>query len=147
MYMALLYLHSYIRWAVVLFALYLLIQAALRLSPQHIKRNMRMFTMLFDLQVLIGLGLYLFASPMMNHVFQNFGEAMKTPALRFWAVEHPFGMILSLGLIHFGSIRVKKAVEERQQVKSVLIFVGLGLVIMLLMTPWPFGANPRPLFR
>ena len=46
-----------------------------------------------DLQMLLGLILYLALSPNMRPILENFGGAMKDPALRFWAVEHIATMI------------------------------------------------------
>ena len=46
-----------------------------------------------DLQMLLGLILYLALSPNMRPILDNFGGAMKDPALRFWAVEHIAAMM------------------------------------------------------
>ena len=55
------------------------------------------FSLAFDLQVVVGLALYFFISPFSRLAFENFGAAMSNPSLRFWAVEHITGMMIAIG--------------------------------------------------
>jgi hypothetical protein len=60
----------------------------------------------------------------------NFGEAMGNSQLRFFAVEHVFGMLIGTALAHVGRKKVKNAVIERRG-RLALIFYGLALLAIL----------------
>ncbi|MDQ7054367.1 MAG: hypothetical protein Q9P14_16295 [candidate division KSB1 bacterium] len=151
MYSILLYIHSYLRWAVLILGLYLIVRSFLNLRTDSNSVDMpkwlRQFVILFDVQVIVGVLLYAAFSPVVHQAMQNFGQAMKTTALRFWAVEHPTVMLLSLILTHVANFKVKRAGDPRASNRAVLIYLGIAVLLMLVMTPWPFGQTHRPLFR
>lgn len=98
------------------------------------------------LQLLLGLTMYLFASPVMQEIFADFGAAMKNRVLRFWAVEHAAIMLAATAIAHIGSARVKKAADGAKH-KTALIFFGIALTLILAGIPWYGLAYGRPLFR
>ena len=150
-YAAILTLHSWIRWAVVLAGLAAVIRAAAGASgrkpwtPADDRAGFWYVTAL-DTQVLLGLILYIFLSPLTHTAFADFSAAMKTPAIRFWAVEHIAGMIIALALAHVGRVRTRKTDSLRRH-KVAAIFFGLSLVVLLASIPWPGMAAARPLLR
>ncbi|MGB3143490.1 MAG: hypothetical protein WBB24_05235 [Maribacter sp.] len=107
----------------------------------------RMFTMGKDLrlslfalilchiQLLVGLVLY-FVSPSGLSVIQEFGMGGLTSAARLLAVEHPFINILAIVSITVGWSRHKKFVEGDKKFKSIAIYYGIGLVLILSRIPW-----------
>jgi len=107
----------------------------------------RMFTMTKDLrislfalimchiQLLIGLILY-FVSPSGISAIQEFGMGGLTSAARLLAVEHPFINIVAIAVITVGWSRHKKFVEGDKKFKSIAIFYGLGLLLILSRIPW-----------
>jgi hypothetical protein len=96
--------------------------------------------------MLIGLVLYFALSPSTRTALADFGGAMSNPQLRFFAVEHTFGMVVALVLAHIGRGKIRKAVPERKA-RLAMIFYGLALVVILLSIPWPGMPAGRPLFR
>ena len=96
---------------------------------------------LFDLQVLFGLVLYA-VSPLIRFAWGDMPAAMKAHDLRFFAVEHSFGMLLALVVAHVGSVRVKKAADDAAKYRNAALFYGASLVIVLGLIPWF-----RPLLR
>jgi hypothetical protein len=100
-----------------------------------------------DVQFLVGLILYLWASPFTTAAFLDLGAAMRNAPLRFFVVEHLFGMVAALGLAHVGRVRLRRAADSAQRHKTALIFFGLALVIILVSIPWPGMPAGRPLFR
>jgi uncharacterized protein YacL len=104
------------------------------------------FTIALDVQVLIGLILYFVFSPFTTEALQHFGTAMKQPPLRFWLVEHTFGMIVGVALAHVGRVRIRKAPLSRRHTIAA-IFFGIALVAILASIPWPGTPNGRPWFR
>ena len=149
MYATLLVVHSVVRWLVLLTGLL----AAGRgiagwkgrpWSPADNKAGI-FFVATLDLQLLVGLVLYLFLSPMVKVATIDIGAAMRDPALRFFLVEHAFGMLAAVTLAHLGRIRIRKAATDGRRHRAAAVFFGLALLLVLLSTPWPGMPAGRPL--
>ena len=84
---------------------------------------------------------------MTRAAFQDFGAAMRDNVLRFWAVEHVFGMVLAIALAHIGRSRVHKTGDDGRRHKLSLIFFTLALILILGSIPWPTLPHGRPLLR
>jgi hypothetical protein len=141
-YTTILIFHSWLRWAVLAAGL----AAALRGGSDRSDTGGKWFTILLDVQLLLGLLLYFVLSPVTGAALEDFGAAMREAPLRFFAVEHTFGMVLAITLAHIGRGRVRKAAPEKRG-RTALIFYGLALVIILASIPWPGMPAGRPLFR
>jgi len=100
-----------------------------------------------DIQLLIGLSLYLFGTNGYS-LFKNDPQLMTHAANRFFAVEHETMMILAWILVHVGRSSVKKATTDAAKHKRMLIFFGLAIIIILAAIPWPFRQEiARPWFQ
>ncbi len=95
-----------------------------------------LLTIFMDIQLLVGLVLYAFVSPLTQAAFADFGAAMKNTELRFYAVEHIFIMLIALVLVHLGRIKAKKAAAPWKKHKFAAIFYGIALVLVLVGIPW-----------
>ncbi len=82
-------------------------------------------------QLLVGLVLY-FLSPLGLAVFGQ----MKNEAFRLTSLEHPLVNIIAIVLITIGWSKHKKATTSEAKFKSIAIFYGLGLVLILSRIPW-----------
>ena len=104
-------------------------------SKREFTPNDRRFALLgliaTHLQLVIGLILY-FVSPL---GLASFGQ-MSDKALRLNSLEHPFVNILAIILITVGWSKHKKGVESHSKFKSITIFYGLGLLLILSRIPW-----------
>jgi hypothetical protein len=144
--------HSWLRWAVVVAGLFAvgraIAGAAGRRSWSHAdERAGFWFGTLLDVQFVLGLILYLLLSPITRAAMQDFGAAMSSPGLRFWSVEHAFGTIVGLALVHVGRARARKLTDSAARHKVAAISYTLGLLAILVSIPWPGMPNGRPLFR
>ena len=151
MYSATLLLHSWLRWLVLVLGLVAFARAAGGASRRRSwtpadDRAGFWFVMALDAQLLIGLLLYAFLSPITREAFADFGAAMKMSGLRFWAVEHAFGMLAALALAHIGRGRARRTDSLRRH-RVVAIFFGLAVLAILASIPWPGMPNGRPLLR
>jgi heme A synthase len=150
MYTIVLILHSWIRWFA-LIAVFGVLFAAIRgkvQGSQSIADRWGLFAMLaLDLQMLLGLLLYLVVSPNMAEIRAHFGEAMQNPQLRFWAVEHLTAMIVAVVVAHVGRVLARKAKTTDSKRRRLLACFGVVTVALLLGTPWPGMPAGRPLFR
>ena len=81
-------------------------------------------------QLLIGLILF-FLSPKVNF------DLIKEKVFRFYTIEHGFMMIIAVVLITMGRARSKK-LEGGDKHRTVLVFYGMALIIILAAIPWPF---------
>ena len=83
------------------------------------------------IQLLVGLILY-FVSPLGSAVFGQ----MKDAALRLTSLEHPLTNIIAIVLITIGWSKHKKATTRTGKFRSIAIFYGLGLLLILSRIPW-----------
>jgi hypothetical protein len=152
MYTALLTLHSYVRWVVLVLALLALARAIAGVMQRRPwtpadDGAAKWFTMSLDIQMLIGLLLYFVFSPFTMSAWGDIGSAMRDSTTRFVVIEHPFGMVVALALAHIGRARIRKARDSAHRHRTALIFFGLAVVIVLVTIPWPGRPGGRELFR
>jgi hypothetical protein len=143
--------HNILRWAVLLFGLWTVLNAltgtmSKRAFSANDNRSNLFFMTCCDIQLLLGLGLY-FSNEWFNKVKTDMGAVMKSSYDRFFTVEHAGMMILAWILVHVGRTAVKKAAPEKKH-KKMLLFFGLAFLIIIASIPWPFRTEiARPLFR
>ena len=152
MYPLMLVVHSLLRWVVLAAGLVAFGRARTGMRRRRPwtagdDRAGQLFVGMLDLQLLIGIALYLVFSPITRAAFQDFGAAMGNSMLRFWAVEHILGMVIAVALAHIGRVRTRRAMDPVRRHKLTAIFFGLALVAILATIPWPGMPAGRPLFR
>lgn len=152
MYTITLLAHSWLRWAVLVAGLFAVGRAIAGAAGRRSwsradERAGFWFVTLLDLQMLLGLVLYFILSPITRAALQDFGAAMSSSGLRFWGVEHLFGMIVGVVLVHLGRARTRKLTESPARHKVAAISYTLGLLAILFSIPWPGMPNGRPLIR
>lgn len=145
MYGIVLLIHSWIRWIALVSAIGTAF-AALRKQDAVADRWGAIAIMTLDLQMLLGLALYLALSPNTAAIMNNFGGAMKDPAARFWAVEHVAAMFGAVIVAHVGRVLARKAAGDAKH-KRLLIAFGLAALLMIIGMPWPGRPGGRALFR
>ncbi len=147
MYSAILIVHSYLRYAVLLLVLLVVLRYVAGLLSSRAWNDGdegigRWMIRVWDLQFLLGLVLY-FLSPIVQFGFANFGEAMADAQLRQFLIEHPLLNVLAIGALHVGWIRAGKAADDRGRMVRALVFIAIAVVLVLLSIPW----SGRPLLR
>jgi NADH:ubiquinone oxidoreductase subunit 2 (subunit N) len=83
------------------------------------------------IQLLVGLVLY-FVSPL---GLEMLGQ-LKQASLRLTALEHPLINIIALVFITMGWSRHKKASSNEAKFKTIALFYGIGLILILSRIPW-----------
>ncbi len=141
MYEIILALHSYLAY-IVLAILFLAVGNAISglvsnkmFTPEKDFRLSLFALILTHLMVLVGLILF-FVSPSGLQAIQTLGMGGLNAPARLLAVEHPFINIIGVTLITIGWSRHKKFIEGNKKFKSIAIFYGLGLVLILSRIPW-----------
>lgn len=138
-----LHLHNLLRWVVLIVGVIALILSWIAVSrksqwTQPLRTLGSAFTGVMDIQVLIGIVYYAFFSPIVKAGFQNFGEAMKEPAIRQYLVEHSLGMILAAVLVHIGTA----AAKNKNNPMPAAIYYSLAVVAVILFIPWDRALFP-----
>jgi len=147
-----LFLHSWNRWLILVAGIIVIAAAIKGLSSKSDytsfqKRWSLVFLSSLHLQLLVGLLMYIFLSPITALAMSDFGAAMKDSVLRFWAVEHTFVNIIAIGLAQTGSILVKQRNDSAGKNKRTLIWTGIALFLILAMIPMGMMGVERPWFR
>jgi len=137
----LVHLHNLLRWVVLIALLYAIVQLLLKKDALKASK-----VLLISAHSTLVLGLY-------QYFFGDWGfkliqaagmkVAMASSAIRFWAVEHIFSMLIAIILITIGHIKYKKGGAP----KTTLILYILALLLIVAAIPWPFRAEiGRPLY-
>lgn len=87
------------------------------------------------LQLILGVILY-FVSASGFSAISQFGMGGLTPAARLLALEHPLINIIAIALITVGWSRHKKFMEGKKKFRSIALFYGLGLLLIMSRIPW-----------
>lgn len=135
----LLYLHSGLRYLIIILLLWSLSTAITGLvkRKEYTERVRKIYTstrMLLNLQMLIGLALYFMMG--FFHLLGKLGSISDQAA--FFTIAHISGMIVGITLINIGYFLATKAETDRKKYKRITIFYGIGSLIIFLMIPWPF---------
>jgi hypothetical protein len=131
-------LHDIWRWVLLIAAIVVLVKALIGwLGKQPFtKLDDRLgmaFTMIMDIQVLLGLILWLFHQPGL----QNLSQAMGNAALRFIVLEHPILALIALAFAHIGRSRSKKLADATAKHRTSFVFYLLSLVFIALIFVMP----------
>lgn len=142
-----LYLHSYLRWVVLALLVVVVARAARGRAWTPADEGIHVAAVAsVDLQLLLGLVLYVGLSPITSAFFSAPGASMRDTTLRFFGVEHLTSMALGIIALHVGRARSKRVPGEHRQ-KTVLRWTLAALVCVLIGVPWPFLRYGRPLAR
>mgnify|MGYP000886282513 FL=1 len=141
MYTGFLHLHDTLRWLLLLSLVTTLVKYLIGwFGNQRWKKTDNLmgivFTSIMDVQLLVGLVLYFFLSPITKLALNDFGVAMKNADLRFYAVEHIAMMLIAVALVHIGRAKSKKATSDLAKFRIATIFYFLALVIIMAAIPW-----------
>ncbi|MBT8205541.1 MAG: hypothetical protein KJP14_13085 [Eudoraea sp.] len=133
--------HSYLAY-VVLLVLFLAVANAItglagnRMFTLHKDFRLSLFALILShLQLILGLIVY-FVSTSGFKALQIVGIGNLNAPARLLAVEHPFINIVAIILITIGWSRHKKFLEGKKKFKSIALFYGLGLLLILSRIPW-----------
>ncbi len=151
MYTVVLTLHSWIRWVALVSGLAAtLTSMSDGADPAQTGRadrwGLSLMTAL-DVQLLLGLLLYLVVSPNMRAIRENFAGAMTDPVTRFWAVEHLMTMLVAVLVVHVGRVLARRARSGDSKRVRMLVSFGVATLLMIVAIPWPGLRAGRPLLR
>ena len=132
MYAILKHAHSGLRWAVLIFLVWTIVNALIKLNKKDFTekdRKLGVFALMSThIQFIIGL------------VLIGFSPLIKIDGVvkSFYLGQHIPMMLLAVILITVGYSTSKRAVTSSSKFKKTLIFNLIGLVLILAAVPWPF---------
>lgn len=148
----LLHLHNLLRWVILVLLVWSVVTSYSGWKSKRIfsskDKKIWLFTMIASHITLI-LGLYqwiLGRFGLLTYVKPEGVSMMKNATLRFYQMEHPVTMIVSILLITLGYGMAKKSVEDEKKYKKAFQYFVIALLLILLSIPWPFREVGRPLF-
>ena len=134
-------LHSYFAY-IVLAVLVLAVFNALsgwlgkRDFTMHKDLRVSLFALILThIQLVVGLIVYFISANGLKAI-QTLGMGGLNAPARLLALEHPLTNIIAIALITIGWSRHKRFMESDKKFKSIAIFYGLGLVLILSRIPW-----------
>lgn len=101
----------------------------------------KLFVNALSLQFVVGITVYA-TSPLIRTALSDMGTAMRTPGVRYFAVEHVAVMLIAIAFGHIGAARVRKAASDSARFQTATIWMGLALAAVAGFIPWF-----RPLLR
>ncbi|HLS70425.1 MAG TPA: hypothetical protein VK027_02055 [Chitinophagaceae bacterium] len=146
------HLHNALRWVVIIFAIYAIIQLLSgknqnRPFTNKDRRPVLLYMIFLDIQLLLGAALFFMGNWGLNNIKNaGMGTVMKNDVSRFFAIEHTIGMLLAIILAHIAHAFTKKDMSDQDKFSKTLYLVAASIVVILMFIPWPFRDAARPLF-
>jgi peptidoglycan/LPS O-acetylase OafA/YrhL len=136
-------IHNILRWAVLLFGVLALFSGMRGLNGKQDFTNGDKRTALYlliscDVQLLLGLALYMMKGYHRAFSGGGMGEVMKNAPMRFWSVEHLTGMVIAIVLVHVGYAGTKGNRPHAAKFRRLFWCVLIAMLIMVATIPWPF---------
>lgn len=152
MYQALTFLHSTVRWFVLLSLLYSIFRAysgyVNKASFTPTDNLIRHWTAtIAHIQLMLGIVLYT-QSPLVKYFWKNTGETFNDLEFLFFGLIHIVLMLTAIIVLTIGSAAAKRRAEDRHKFKTMLVYFSAALLIIIIAIPWPFSPLAhRPYFR
>lgn len=152
MYQLLTFLHTSLRWLVLLSLIIATLKAYRGYSHKKEFKpgdnTIRHWTAtIAHIQLMIGITLY-FQSPLIKYFLHHFNEAKKNLDLVFFGLIHSTLMFTAIVLVTIGSALSKRMQTDREKFRTMLIWYAVALLIIFIAIPWPFSPlAKRPFFR
>jgi len=141
MYLVVLFAHSIVRWVVLGCAVWAVLsaQSGMRAGRAWTRRARIPGVVLaaaVDVQLLLGISLWLFLSP---HAITQGARS------HYWTFAHPLLGLAVVALVHVGSVRVRRMLDDGARWRTAARYYLAALVLAVLAIPWPIAGMGRRL--
>ena len=140
MYTGLLHTHSLLRYLILIALPVVIIKAIVGLTNKQpftkLDNKLSLYLFIFThTQLLVGLIMYFMnLSGSSERQLVYFGsETMSNPGVRYWTVEHIFGMLVAVVLITLARTTSKRMTDDAAKHKRMFIFNFVALVVIVTM--------------
>jgi len=111
------------------------------------RRAARALVALVDLQISLGLTLYLVLSPVARLARADLQAAWHDVALRFFGLLHPCLALAAAVVAHAAWLAARRAPHAVARHRWLALGAAAVLVLLACAIPWPGSVTPRPLLR
>jgi heme A synthase len=152
MYTTLLFFHSITRWLVLLTLVYTIYKAYTGYVNNgtftKTDNSWRHWTATIShIQLVLGMLVYT-QSPTAKFSFNAIGHNGHMREPFFFGVLHLILMLTAIVVLTIGSAMAKRKPTDREKFRTILVWFGLALFIILIAIPWPFSPlAQRPYIR
>lgn len=134
-------IHSYWAYIVLIILIYAVVNAIKGFTSKREFKDTDLRIPLFALiathiQLLIGLLAFYTSDFYLTMKGIGMGEAMKNSELRKILIEHPLVGIIAITLITIGFSKHKKKTTDVAKFKTIAVFYGIALLLILSRIPW-----------
>ncbi len=134
-------IHSYWAYIVLIILIFAVVNAIVGLNSKKEFSAKDLKISLFALitshiQLIIGFIAYYTSEYYLIMREAGMGEVMKNSDLRKILVEHPLVGIIAITLITIGFSKHKKKTTDASKFKTIAIFYGVALILILSRIPW-----------
>ena len=144
MQIGLLHLHNLLRWIILILLVWSVFKAYSGWKSKRAfesgDKKIWLFT-LISAHITLLLGLYQVGFGRIGIFTTHLQEGtsfMKDKFLRFYWIEHPMAMIISILLITLGYGVAKKPLADELKLKKAFYYFLIALLLILVSIPWPF---------
>lgn len=139
-------IHSYWAYIVLLILIAAVINAFVGLNSKKkfTAKDLRisLFTLIAShIQLIIGFIAFYTSNFYVTMRETGMGEVMKNSELRKPLIEHPLMIIIAIALITIGFSKHKTKTTDSSKFKTITIFYGIALLLILSMIPWGLWFN------
>jgi hypothetical protein len=139
-YQIILNVHNINRWMVLLLLVVAVVNSLIGRSTQTFtqKDSSIQRVLLYDVYLQVALGLILFfVSPLITEAFKiGIFNAINVHEMRFFVVEHPLVMLISVMLVKVGFDLSAKQTTARAKHNKAAVFFGIALLVIITRIPW-----------
>ncbi|RYY52497.1 MAG: hypothetical protein EOO09_21250 [Chitinophagaceae bacterium] len=139
-----LHLHNLLRWVIVLLVLLSIVKAFTGWQSKRVftagDKRVWLFTLIFS-HINFLVGIYLLLLGPYGALKADLPEGtsiMKDKFLRFFWIEHPVMMLLSIVFVTIGYGMSKKGVSDTVKFRKAFWFFLIAFILILAAVPWPF---------
>lgn len=151
MYEPLVFIHSWMRWVVLVAGIYLVLRFA---WASYRETNWKgrdaqllwAFDQSFGYQFLFGLVIWAGLSPWSKALFHDIAS-LDNPMVFFFSLRHPLTMLLAMILFQVLKDKAMKEENSTRRFRKLAVAIGLPLIVILSAIPWPWMDVGRSLFR
>jgi len=134
-------IHSYWAYIVLIVLIAAFINAVLgfvkKRSYKDLDMRLSRFTLIImHFQLIFGFGVYFVSTYYKSAKEIGMGAAMKDKTTRLFIMEHPLMMVLAIVLVTVGFVKHKKLPESASRLKTIAIYYGIALLLVLSRLPW-----------
>lgn len=152
MYDTTLLIHSWLRWILLLLGVILLFISFKnwKLSSVHKDLEIKLhwfFMQSFRYQVVFGILLFLFLSPLTTSIWSHPENILENPYIRFWVTQHMPLMLFAIGICEAFYKKARRESDQKKSSKHAFISTLIVFILMMLAIPWPFLSYGRSLFK